>query len=57
MDSYEWGYKSSNMGYEYSYPTYNPILYPAMKLQVLGLRMKIFEKHIEPKQRSSGFLG
>ena len=24
MGSYKWGYKSSNMGYKYSYPTYNP---------------------------------
>ena len=22
--SYKWGYKSSNMGFQYSYPTYNP---------------------------------
>ena len=21
---YKWGYKSPNMGYKYSYPTYNP---------------------------------
>ena len=24
MDSYKWGYKSPNLGYNYSYPTYNP---------------------------------
>ena len=24
MGSYKWGYKSHNMGYNYSYPTYNP---------------------------------
>ena len=24
MGSYKWGYKSPNMGYKYSYPTYNP---------------------------------
>ena len=24
MGSYKWGYKSRNMGYNYSYPTYNP---------------------------------
>ena len=24
MGSYKWGYKSPNMGYNYSYPTYNP---------------------------------
>ena len=24
MGSYKWGYKSSNMGYNYSYPSYNP---------------------------------
>ena len=24
MGSYEWGYKSPNMGYKYSDPTYNP---------------------------------
>ena len=24
MGSYKWGYKSPNMGYTYSYPTYNP---------------------------------
>ena len=23
MGRYKWGYKSSNMGYKYSYPTYN----------------------------------
>ena len=23
--TYQWGYKSPNMGYKYSYPTYNPI--------------------------------
>ena len=23
MGSYKWGYKSPNMGYQYSYPTYN----------------------------------
>ena len=22
--SYKWGYKSPNIGYNYSYPTYNP---------------------------------
>ena len=26
MGSYQWGYKSSNMGYKYSYPTYNPTI-------------------------------
>ena len=24
MGSYKWGYKSHNLGYNYSYPTYNP---------------------------------
>ena len=24
MGSYKWGYTSPNMGYTYSYPTYNP---------------------------------
>ena len=24
MGSYKWGYKSSNMGYKYGYPTYIP---------------------------------
>ena len=24
MGTYKWGYKSLNMGYNYSYPTYNP---------------------------------
>ena len=24
MGSYKWAYKSPNMGYKYSYPTYNP---------------------------------
>ena len=24
MGSYKWGYKSRNMGYKYSYPTYRP---------------------------------
>ena len=24
MDSYKWGYKSPKMGYNSSYPTYNP---------------------------------
>ena len=24
MGGYQWSYKSSNMGYKYSYPTYNP---------------------------------
>ena len=24
MGSYKWGSKSPNMGYNYSYPTYNP---------------------------------
>ena len=24
MGSYKWGYKSPNMGYKYSYPTYSP---------------------------------
>ena len=23
MGSYKWGYKSPNMGYDYTYPTYN----------------------------------
>ena len=23
MGSYKWGYKTPNMGYKYSYPTYN----------------------------------
>ena len=27
MGSYKWGYKSSNMGYKYSYPTCNPTYY------------------------------
>ena len=27
MGSYKWGYKSRNMGYNYSYPTYNPTYY------------------------------
>ena len=26
MGSYKWGYKSSNMGYKYSYPNYNPFI-------------------------------
>ena len=25
MGSYKWGYKSPNMAYNYSYPTYKPI--------------------------------
>ena len=24
MGSYKWGYKSPNLGYNYSYPTYSP---------------------------------
>ena len=24
MGSYKWGHKTPNMGYKYSYPTYNP---------------------------------
>ena len=24
MGTYKWGYKSPNVGYKYSYPTYNP---------------------------------
>ena len=24
MGSYKWGYKSPNLGYKYSYPTYSP---------------------------------
>ena len=27
MGSYKWVYKSPNMGYKYSYPTYNPTYY------------------------------
>ena len=26
MGSYKWGYKSRNMGHNYGYPTYNPLI-------------------------------
>ena len=34
MDSYKLGYKSPNMGYRYSYPTYNLTYSYPMNLQV-----------------------
>ena len=36
MGSYKWGYKSPNMTYKYSYPTYNPIYNYPMNLQTLN---------------------
>ena len=37
MGSYKWGYKSPNVGYKSSYPTYNPTHELPMNLQA-GLR-------------------
>ena len=35
MGSYKWGCKSPNMGYEYSYPNYNPCYnYPCFGFRV-----------------------
>ena len=34
MGSYKWSYKSPNMGYKYSCPTYNPTQNKPMNLQV-----------------------
>ena len=41
MGSYKWGYKSPNMGYNYSYPTYNSTYtYLPMNLQVSALKLQ-----------------
>ena len=37
MGSYKWGYKSRNIGYNHSYPTYNPTLQLPMNLQVVRI--------------------
>ena len=47
MSSYKWGYKSPNMGYNYSYPIYNPNLELPMNLQVEEAKLAISQESVE----------
>ena len=45
MGSYTWGYKSPNMAYEYSFPTYNPTYnYPWTSKQDESIQLNEPEK-------------
>ena len=52
MGRYKWGYKSPNMGYEYSYPTY----IPTYNYQVLGAQC-LYRRLYLPASSLHGGLG